>query len=41
MVMAKVIEIYAPKNFRKPFKWPYRFESGKVIEFCLPTKKSA
>jgi hypothetical protein len=41
MVMAKVIEIYIPKNFRKPLKWIHPLESGKVIEFCLLTKKSA
>jgi len=39
--MAKVIEFYIPKNFRKPRKWTPAFEHGKVIEFCLHTKKSA
>jgi hypothetical protein len=41
IVMAKVIEFYVPKNFRKPLKWVPRLQSGKVIEFCFHTKKSA
>jgi hypothetical protein len=41
MVMAKVIEFYTPKNFRKPLKWTPQPQRGKVIEFCLQTKKSA
>lgn len=40
-VMAKVIEFYVPKNFRKPLKWAPQLQSGKVIEFCSQTKKSA
>jgi len=39
--MAKVIEFYVPKNFRKQLKWAPQLEFGKVIEFCLQTKKSA
>jgi hypothetical protein len=39
--MAKVIEFYLPKNFRKPLKWVPQLQCGKVFEFCLRTKKSA
>jgi hypothetical protein len=42
VAMAKVIEFYIPKNFRRPTKWvlpePQR---GLIIEFCPQTKKSA
>jgi hypothetical protein len=41
VVMAKVIEFYVPKNFRKPLKWAPALHYGKIIEFCSPTKKSA
>ena len=41
VVMAKVIEFYVPKNFRKPLKCTPALHCGKIIEFCLPTKKSA
>jgi hypothetical protein len=41
MVMAKVIEFYVPKNFRKPLRWTPPVQGGKVIEFCSQTKKSA
>jgi len=40
-VMAKVIEFYIPKNFRKPLSTVAQPELGKVIEFCPQTKKSA
>jgi len=39
--MAKVIEFYVPKNFRKTLKRVPELQSGKVIEFRLQTKKSA
>jgi len=39
--MAKVIEFYIPKNFRKPLKWAPQLQRGKVIEFRLETEKSA
>jgi hypothetical protein len=39
--MAKVIEFYIPTKFRKPLKWVPELQRGKVIEFCLETKKSA
>jgi hypothetical protein len=39
--MAKVIEFYVPKNFRKPLKCAPALHCGKIIEFCLQTKKSA
>jgi hypothetical protein len=38
--MAKVIEFYIPKSFRKPLKWPPE-QRGKIIEFCAQIKKSA
>jgi len=39
--MAKVIEFYVPKNFRNSLTWAPQVQCGKVIEFCLQTKKSA
>ena len=39
--MAKVIEFYVPKNFRKPLKWAPALHCGKILEFHLPIKKSA
>jgi hypothetical protein len=41
MVMAKVIEFWVPKNFRKPLQWRPPQQRGKVIEFCSQSKKSA
>jgi len=41
IVMAKVIEFYIPKRFRKPLKWAPHLQCGKLIEFCSQTKKSA
>jgi len=39
--MAKVIEFYVPKNFRKPFRAVTPAQPGKIIEFCPQAKKSA
>ena len=39
--MAKVIEFYIPKYFRKPHEWAPQLQLGKVIEFGSQTKKSA
>ena len=39
--MAKVIEFYIPKNFRKPLSTVAQPQLGKVIEFCPQTKRSA
>jgi len=39
--MAIVIEFYVPKNFPKPLRRAPLRQPGKVIEFCLRTKKSA
>jgi hypothetical protein len=39
--MAKVIEFYVPRNFRKPLTSAPHPQPGKVIEFCPLTKKSA
>ena len=41
MVMAKVIEFYVPKHFRKPLKWIPVLHPGKIVEFGSQTKKSA
>jgi hypothetical protein len=40
-IVAKVIEFYIPKNFRKSVKWILPEERGKIIEFALAVKKSA
>jgi hypothetical protein len=40
-VMAKVIEFYIPTCFRRRFRVASQVQCGKVIEFCLATKKSA
>jgi hypothetical protein len=39
--MARVIEFYIPKSFRKPLKTAAQAQLGKIIEFCPRTKKSA
>ena len=40
--MAKVIEFYMPKNFRKSFKAVAQAQQvGKLIEFCPQTKRPA
>jgi hypothetical protein len=39
--MAKFIEFYVPKNFRKSLTWTPQVQCGKVIEFCSQIKKSA
>lgn len=39
--MAKVIEFYIPKNFRKPLKCAPQLQSGRVIEFRSQIKRSA
>jgi hypothetical protein len=41
VVMAKVIEFYIPTRFRRPLKAAPQVQFGKVVEFCLQTKKSA
>jgi hypothetical protein len=41
IVMAKVIEFYIPTRFRRRFKAAPQVQFGKVIEFCLETKKLA
>ena len=41
VVMAKVIEFYIPKRFRRPLKPVPQAQVGKIVEFCLQTKKSA
>jgi hypothetical protein len=41
VAMAKVIEFYIPKNFRKTLKWVPELQRGKILEFCPQTKKSA
>ena len=39
--MAKVIEFYIPKNFRKPLSTVSQPQLGKIIEFRPQTKRSA
>jgi hypothetical protein len=39
--MAKVIEFYIPTRFRRPVKGSQQAQSGKLIEFCSQTRKSA
>jgi hypothetical protein len=39
--MARVIEFYIPKNFRKPLRRSPQPQPGKIIEFCPQTKRSA
>ncbi len=39
--MAKVIEFYIPKNFRKPFRVVAQPQLGKIIAFSTQTKRSA
>jgi hypothetical protein len=39
--MAKVIEFYIPRNFRKTLKCAPQPQCVKVIEFCSQIKKSA
>jgi len=39
--MAKVIEFYIPKNFRKPLTNVSQSQLGKIIEFRAQTKRSA
>lgn len=41
IMLAKIIDFYIPSNFRKNDKWIPPQERGKIIEFNLPTKKSA
>jgi hypothetical protein len=41
VIMAKVIEFYIPTRFRRPLKAAPQVQFGKLVEFCLPTKKSA
>ena len=39
--MAKVIEFYIPKNFRKALRTVAQTQLGKIIEFCPQTRRSA
>jgi len=41
VAMAKVIEFYIPKNFRRPMKWVRELQCGRILEFRTQTKKSA
>jgi hypothetical protein len=41
VAMANVIEFYIPNNFRKPMKRVPEVQSGKILKFCPPTRKSA
>ena len=39
--MAKIIEFYIPRSFRKVSKWLPPNESGKLLEFPVAIRKSA
>jgi hypothetical protein len=39
--MAKVIEFYIPRSFRKSSKWFPAGQQGKLLEFSPPARKSA
>ena len=41
VAIAKAIEFYIPKNFRKSFKRVPELHRGKILEFSPQTKKSA
>jgi len=41
MTVAKVIEFYIPKKFRKTMKWVSVEQRGKIIEFASHMKKPA
>jgi len=41
VAMAKVIEFYIPKDFRKPVKRVSALRRGKILEFSPQTRKSA
>ena len=41
IVMAKLIEFYVSRNFRKSLRSDSRLQPGKVLEFCSLTNKSA
>ncbi len=41
LVMAKIIEFYVPKSFRKKELLPSGSQKGRVIEFCATRRKSA
>jgi hypothetical protein len=41
MTVAKVIDFYIPRSFRRSVKWVSREQRGKIIEFASPIKKSA
>ena len=39
--MAKVIEFYMPKHFKRPVQGAPQAQSARIIEFCSQTKQSA
>jgi hypothetical protein len=39
--VAKIIEFYVPDSFRRREKWVPPQNRGKILEFPLPTTKSA
>jgi hypothetical protein len=41
VAMAKVIEFYIPKNFRKPMNSVRELQRGRILEFRTQTRKSA
>ena len=41
VAVAKVVEFYIPRDFRKPLKRASTLHRGKILEFCPQTRKSA
>ena len=41
LAVAKIIEFYIPNRFQWKTKWIPPQDRGKIIEFSLPTRKSA
>ena len=39
--MAKVIEFYTPKTFRKQLKWSAPVERGRIVQFPVSQKRPA
>jgi len=39
--VAKIIDFYIPSSYQRRVRWIPQEQRGKVIEFCLPQKKTA
>lgn len=40
-LVADVVEFYIPSTFQNRLKWTPPEQRGKLIDFCMPAKKSA